>query len=62
MEILDNYTQKDFDKILEDKSKMILTTEKDYYRLNDIQKKNCDFILNAIKVRGGGEDILNLKK
>ncbi len=39
-----NYSQKDFDKILGDKSTKIVTTEKDYYRMDDKQKENCDFI------------------
>ena len=52
-----NYTQKDFDKMLEDKSKIILTTEKDYYRLNDNQKKSCDFIKVNLEI----ENINKLK-
>ena len=36
-----NYSQKDFDKIVGDKSTKIVTTEKDYYRMNDKQKENC---------------------
>ena len=39
-----NYTQKDFDKITKNQSSIIVTTEKDYYRMTDEQKKNCDFV------------------
>ena len=35
------YSQKDFDKIIRDNGTKIVTTEKDYYRMNDEQKKNC---------------------
>ena len=35
------YSQKDFDKIIRDNATKIVTTEKDYYRMNDEQKKNC---------------------
>ena len=33
------YSQKDFDKIIRDNGTKIVTTEKDYYRMNDEQKK-----------------------
>lgn len=39
-----NYSQQDFNKITEDHNFMIVTTKKDYYRINEDQKKNCDFI------------------
>ena len=39
-----NYSQKDFDKIFGDKSTKIVTTKKDYYRMNSEQKKYCDYI------------------
>ena len=35
------YSQKDLDKIIRDNATKIVTTEKDYYRMNDDQKKNC---------------------
>ena len=38
------YTQKDFDKILEEESEKIVTTEKDYYRMSDEKKELCDYI------------------
>ena len=39
-----SYSQKDFDKITSDKSTRIVTTKKDYFRLNDQQKQICDYI------------------
>ena len=39
-----SYSQKDFDKITSDKSTSIVTTKKDYFRLNDQQKQICDYI------------------
>ena len=38
------YTQKDLDEILADKSKKVITTEKDFYRLNHAQQKICDYV------------------
>ena len=38
------YSQKDFEKIKKDKSTLIITTEKDYYRMNDVQKKSCEYL------------------
>ena len=35
-----NYSKKDLDKIIGDNSAKIVTTEKDYYRMDDEQKKN----------------------
>ena len=39
-----NYSEKDFKKIKENESFKIVTTEKDYYRMSDHQKQNCDCI------------------
>ena len=39
-----NYSEKDFKKIIKDNSTKIITTEKDYYRMNDDQKRNCDYV------------------
>ena len=39
-----NYSQSDFDKITSDNSTKIVTTKKDYLRLNDKQKEICDYI------------------
>ena len=38
------YSKKDFEKIIKDRSTKIITTEKDYYRMNDSQKQNCEYI------------------
>ena len=38
------YSQTDFDKIIKDKSPKIVTTKKDYARLNDEQKEICDYV------------------
>lgn len=45
-----NYSQKDFEKIIGNKSSKILTTKKDYYRMNDEQKKNCDYVEVVLKI------------
>ena len=39
-----NYSEEDFEKIIGNKSTKLVTTKKDYYRMTDQQKKNCDFI------------------
>tara|TARA_B100000902_G_C27298037_1_gene911160 strand:+ start:621 stop:1556 length:936 start_codon:yes stop_codon:yes gene_type:complete len=39
-----NYSKEDFDKITKNKSNIIATTEKDYYRITDNQKKNCHYV------------------
>ena len=39
-----NYSHSDFDKITSDNSTKIVTTKKDYLRLNDKQKEICDYI------------------
>jgi tetraacyldisaccharide 4'-kinase len=39
-----NYSSDDFKKIIGDNSTKIVTTEKDYYRMNDDQKRNCDYV------------------
>ena len=39
-----DYSEKDFEKIIKNKSTKIITTEKDYYRMNDDQKRNCDYV------------------
>ena len=38
------YTQKDFDTILRNGNTKIVTTEKDFYRMNEKQKLNCEYI------------------
>ena len=39
-----NYSQEDFDKIMSDKSAKIVTTKKDYLRMNDKQKEICEYV------------------
>ena len=39
-----NYSENDFSKIIGDKNMKIITTEKDYFRMNDRQKQNCEFV------------------
>ena len=39
-----NYSTKDFEILNKEKSNILLTTEKDYYRINNDQRKICDFI------------------
>ena len=38
------YSQKDFEKIKKDETTQIITTEKDYYRMNELQKQSCEYI------------------
>ncbi len=46
-----NYTTEDFDKIIGDRSTKIVTTEKDYYRMTDQQKKSCEYIEVELIIR-----------
>ncbi len=39
-----SYSQVDFDKIIGDSSAKIITTEKDYNRMDDYQKQRCEYI------------------
>ena len=39
-----NYSKKDFEIINKEKTNTLVTTEKDFYRMNDEQKKNCDYV------------------
>ncbi len=38
------YSEKDFDKITQDNNSKIVTTEKDFYRMNEKQKQICDYV------------------
>lgn len=49
------YSQADFDKIIKDKSTKIITTKKDYHRLNDEQKKICDYIEIDLEIENRDE-------
>ena len=59
-----NYSIKDFDEIIE-KNKMdsvkIVTTEKDYSRMNEKQKKSCDYIEVDLEIENKNE-FINLIK
>ena len=50
-----NYSEKDFDRILGDKSRKIVTTEKDYYRMNDKQKEKCDYVEVNLEIENKNE-------
>ena len=60
-----NYSKKDFDKIIEEnlelESVKIVTTEKDYFRMNEKQKKNCDYIKIDLEIENKDE-FINLIK
>ena len=49
------YTQKDLDMIFMKKSEKILTTEKDYTRLNNSQKKHCDYVEVELEIKNKHE-------
>lgn len=55
------YSQKDLDKILGDKSIKIITTEKDFYRLNDAQQKICDYLEVNLEIEDE-DKLMNLIK
>ena len=55
------YSQKDFDKIIGDNATKIVTTEKDYYRMNDEQKKNCYCVVVDLEIENKDE-FINLIK
>ncbi len=50
-----NYSEKDFDKILGDKTRKIVTTEKDYYRMGNEQKQNCEYIEVSLEIENKNE-------
>tara|TARA_B100001741_G_C16478972_1_gene563856 strand:- start:247 stop:1191 length:945 start_codon:yes stop_codon:yes gene_type:complete len=50
-----NYSEKDFYKIIGDKSTKIVTTEKDYYRMNEKQKENCDYVEVNLEIENKNE-------
>ena len=50
-----NYTKEDFEKIMKDKSSKIITTEKDYFRMNDVQKKNCVYVKVDLEIENKNE-------
>ena len=56
-----NYSENDFSKIIDDKNMKIITTEKDYLRMNDRQKQNCDFVKVDLEIENKSE-FVNLIK
>ena len=56
-----NFSQKDFDKIIGDNHIKIVTTEKDYCRMNDKQKLSCDFIEVELEIENKNEFISLIK-
>ncbi len=56
-----NFSQKDFDKIIGDNHIKIVTTEKDYCRMNDKQKLSCDYIEVNLEIENKNE-FINLIK
>ena len=55
------YSQKDFDKIIGNNATKVVTTEKDYYRMNDEQKKNCYCVVVDLEIENKDE-FINLIK
>ena len=49
------YSKTDFDKILKDKYTKIITTKKDYLRLNDKQKEICDYVEIDLEIENKDE-------
>ncbi len=56
-----NYSENDFSKIIDDKNMKIITTEKDYLRMNDRQKQNCEFVKVDLEIENKSE-FVNLIK
>ena len=56
-----NYSENDFSKIIGDKNTKIITTEKDYFRMNDRQKQNCEFVKVDLEIENKSE-FVNLIK
>ena len=56
-----NYSENDFSKIIDDKNMKIITTEKDYFRMNDRQKQNCEFVKVDLEIENKSE-FVNLIK
>ena len=56
-----NYSENDFSKITDNKNIKIITTEKDYFRMNDRQKQNCDFVKVDLEIENKSE-FVNLIK
>ena len=52
------YSKKDFDEIINNKNRTIITTEKDFYRMNEKQKQSCDYLEIKLII----ENLENFKK
>ena len=50
-----NYSKKYFQKILNNNCSKIVTTEKDYYRMNNEQKRNCEYVKVDLKIHKAEE-------
>ena len=44
------YSENDFKKIIDDNSNKIVTTEKDYLRMTDLQKQRCEFVKVSLEI------------
>ena len=44
------YSENDFKKITDDDSNKIVTTEKDYLRMTDLQKQRCEFVKVSLEI------------
>ena len=49
------YSQKDFEKMINNEPNKIVTTEKDYYRMNKFQKQNCEYIEVNLEIENKNE-------
>ena len=56
-----NYTKTDFEKISKHNSSMLVTTEKDYYRMNDLQKQICEYVEIDLEIEKKNEFIEIIK-
>ena len=50
-----NYSTKDFEIIKQEKTNTLVTTEKDFYRMTDEQKKNCDYVEVELEIENKEE-------
>ncbi len=55
------YSEKEFNKIIENNNSKILTTEKDYYRLTDSQKIDCHYVSLELEIENKDEFIKVIK-
>ena len=50
-----NYSKRDFEIIDNEKTNTLVTTEKDFYRMTDEQKKNCDYVEVELEIENKEE-------